>query len=130
MDHKNERGIRTPHDLIQQVCALDGHVGARLANDMAAFSPKLVVNQVRSKDDITLGFSMRSSCSKYFGITVGYAGFIEHDDCVWQAGKRRRPLLLEYPFSNAARALAKISNNLLRQEQMTLDYLMDAAVRR
>lgn len=130
MDHKNERGIRTPHDLIQQVCALDAHVGARLANDMAAFSPKLVVNQVRSKDDITLGFSMRSSCSKYFGITVGYVGFVEHDDCVWQASKRRRPLLLEYPFSNAARALAKISDNLLRQEQMTLDYLMDAAVRR
>src|SRR6185503_7870813 len=85
MDQKNQLGIKTPHDLIDQVALMDERTGKYLKEAMYNFRPKLVVNQVRSKDDITLGFSMRSSCSKYFGISLEYLGYIEYDDCVWQA---------------------------------------------
>ncbi len=120
MDQKNERGIRTPHDLIGQVVAIDPSVGARLQQSMESFAPKLVVNQVRSNDDITLGFSMRSSCSKYFGIKLEYLGYVEFDDCVWQATKKKRPLLLEYPYSASARCLHRVANNLVKREQVSL----------
>lgn len=124
MDQKNERGIRTPHDLIQQVGMLNPVVGGRLLEAMSTFTPKLVVNQVRSKDDISLGFSMRSSCSKYFGIQVEYLGYIEHDDCVWQSTKKKRALMSEYPYSGAARCLERVTHNLLKQEQLNYDFLV------
>ncbi len=121
MDQKNERGIRTPHDLIEQAAMIDGDVGRRLQQEMYSFKPKLVVNQVRSPDDMALGFSMRSSCSKYFGISVEYLGYIDYDDCVWQATKKKRPLMIEFPYASSARCLEKIVFNLLKQEQLSLN---------
>jgi flagellar biosynthesis protein FlhG len=91
---------------------------------MSSFTPKLIVNQVRAKDDIALGFSMRSSCSKYFGIQVEYLGYIEYDDYVWQATKKKRALLLEYPYSGSARCLEKVTHNLLKQEQLGFDLMI------
>ncbi len=129
MDQKNERGIRTPYDLIEQVARIDTGAGEQLKKELFGLRPKLVVNQVRSKDDITLGFSMRSSCSKYFGIGVEYLGYIEYDDHVWQAAKKRRPLLTEYPMSSAARGIEAVATNLLNEGQLTMDFLVDRALR-
>jgi flagellar biosynthesis protein FlhG len=123
MDQKNERGIRTPHDLIEYVASIDESVGAKLTEEMYAFKPKLVVNEVRSKDDVALGFSMRSSCSKYFGIQVEYLGFVEFDNNVWQCSKRKRPLMLDYPHSSAAKCIERIGQNLLRKEQISFDFI-------
>jgi flagellar biosynthesis protein FlhG len=124
MDQKNQRGIKTPHDLIDQVVLMDERTGNYLKEAMYNFRPKLVVNQVRSKDDITLGFSMRSSCSKYFGISLEYIGYIEYDDCVWQATKKKKPLLVEYPYSGSARCVERVTHHLLKREQLTFDFLL------
>ncbi|HEX9758988.1 MAG TPA: AAA family ATPase [Nitrospiria bacterium] len=124
MDQKNERGIKTPHDLIDQVTCIDETVGRKLQQEMYSFKPKMVVNQVRSPDDMALGFSMRSSCSKYFGIGVEYLGYIDYDDCVWQATKRKRPLMTEFPYATSARCLEKIVINLLKQEQLTFESII------
>jgi flagellar biosynthesis protein FlhG len=127
MDQKNEYGIKTPYDLIEQVVRMDDAVGERLKQEIYTLRPKLVVNQVRSKDDITLGFSMRSSCTKYFGITVEYVGYVEYDDHVWQASKHRRPMLSEYPNCSSARGINNVATHLLKHEQLTIDYLVDTA---
>jgi len=124
MDQKNQLAIRTPHDLIDQVSLINSSVGGRLKEAMVRFTPKLIVNQVRTKDDIALGFSMRSSCSKYFGIQVEYPGYIEYDDSVWQSTKKKRPLLLEFPYSLSARCLERVTYNLLKQEQLNFDLVI------
>ena len=124
MDEKNERGIRTPHDLIEQVCSIDEKGGQKLKEAVFSFQPKLIVNMVRSKDDMTLGFSMRSSCSKYFGIKIDYVGYIEYDDHVWKATKKKRPLLLEYPYSSSARCLERTVLNLMKKEELKYDLIL------
>jgi flagellar biosynthesis protein FlhG len=124
MDQKNELGIRTPFDLIEQVEKIDFLIGKKLKEQLYDFKPKIIVNQVRCKDDITLGFSMRSSCSKYFGIQVEYVGYIEYDDMVWKATKSSRPLMLEFPYSKSAQEINKITFNLLKKEQLSFDFLV------
>lgn len=121
MDQKNELGIKTPHDLIDQVRKMDDMMGAQLESQVYAFRPKLVVNQIRSRDDIALGFSMRSSCSRYFGISIEYSGAIEYDDAVRQSARRRRPVMLDYPHCNAARGVGNVAANLLNRRQMDLN---------
>ncbi|MBI3802639.1 MAG: AAA family ATPase [Nitrospirae bacterium] len=125
MDEKNERGIRTPHDLIDHVASINEKAGQKLKEAVYTFAPKIVVNQVRSKDDMTLGFSMRSSCGKYFGIKVDYVGYVEYDDHVWQATKKKRPLLLEYPNSSAARCLERTVLNLIKKEELKLNSIVN-----
>jgi flagellar biosynthesis protein FlhG len=124
MDEKNERGIRTPHDLIDHIASINEKAGQKLKETVYSFTPKLIVNQVRSKDDMTLGFSMRSSCAKYFGIKVDYVGYIEYDDHVWQATKKKRPLVLEYPSSNAARSIERAVSNLIKKEELKFDLIL------
>jgi flagellar biosynthesis protein FlhG len=110
--------------LIDYIDSLDVKIGKRLKETIYSFSPKLIVNQVRSKDDITLGFSMRSSCLKYFGIKVDYVGSIEYDDHVWRATKKKRPLLLEYPSSLAARSVERSVTNLIDKKELNFDLIL------
>ncbi len=67
---------------------------------------------------------MRSSCSKYFGINIEYLGYVDYDDAVWQATKKKRPLYLEYPFATSSLCIEKITHNLLKQEQLNFDLLI------
>jgi flagellar biosynthesis protein FlhG len=121
MDQKNQRGIKTPHDLIEQIGQIDDHLGRKLQREIYSLSPKIIVNQVRSPDDMALGFSMRGCCSQYFGINVEYLGYIDYDNCVWQANKINRPLVTESPYASSSRCIEKISHNLLKKEQLTLN---------
>jgi len=126
MDQKNELGIKTPNDLIEQIRKMDGAVGSHLQAQMHQFRPKLVVNQIRSRDDIALGFSMRSSCSRYFGITIEYLGAIEFDDAVRQAARRRRPVMLDYPRSDAAKGIKSVASHLLKGSQMNVSGFLNS----
>jgi flagellar biosynthesis protein FlhG len=116
-------GIRTPYDLIERVKLMEREVGEILELEVMKFRPKLIVNQVRTKNDIQIGFSMKSACQKYFGIDVEYLGYVEYDDCVWQSIRSKRPLMIEYPFSRPSRCIERIVHNLLRKEQLTLSML-------
>ena len=124
MDQKNRLGLRTPYDLVSHMTKLDAKLGQQLVNSLSAIRPKIVVNQVRTQDDIALGFSMRSSCSKYFGIEVEYLGYIEYDDTVRLSSRHKRPLMIEYPHSSAARCVENISQNLLKKEQLNFELIL------
>ena len=80
---------------------------------IARFKPHLIMNLVRSSEEVRLGFSVRSVCRKYFGIDVDYVGYVNYDDCAWQSVRERRPLVLAYPQSDGARYLRRIAKKLL-----------------
>ena len=50
-----------------------------LSSEVETFRPNLILNQVRTKKDIEIGFSVRSACKKYFGIQLHYLGYIVYD---------------------------------------------------
>src|SRR5512141_2278940 len=56
MDQKNTIGIRTPFDLIESVKSMEQEVGEVLEMEVLKFRPKLIVNQVRTKNDVQIGF--------------------------------------------------------------------------
>ncbi len=119
MRENNGCGLRTPRDLIERVSQMSSDIGIKLKEAVYAFRPKLIVNQVRCKDDITLGRSMRSACLRYYGISVEYIGYIEYDDAVWQATKKCRPLWLESPYCRTAEFLKHVLDNLLKKTEFT-----------
>lgn len=113
MDQHNERGIRTPLDLLREVQAVDPVEGERFVAAMRAFRPRLVVNGVRSVDEIKLGFSVKSVCHKYFGIDVDYLGYVNHDEAVRKSVMARRPLVTLSPANDAAVYVDRIARKLL-----------------
>jgi flagellar biosynthesis protein FlhG len=113
MDQRNERGIRSPGDLLREIETLDPGEGARFAETMRCFRPRLVVNDVRTADEIKLGFSVRSVCRTYFGIDADYLGYVNHDAAVRESVVARRPLVDVHPGCDAAVYLRRIARKLI-----------------
>lgn len=115
MDQHNERGIRTPLDLLREIEASDPDEGRRFIETMRAFRPQLVINDVRSAEDVKLGFAIRSICRKYFGIDCEYLGYVNHDDKARASVRARRPLVDEFPTSDAAIYVTRIARKLVAE---------------
>ena len=114
MDERNERGIRTPLDLLREIQAIDSTEGHRFVQTMRAFRPRIVINEVRTADDIKLGFSVRSVCRKYFGLEAEYMGYVNHDKNARRSVRGRRPLIEVAPRSDAAIYINRIAHKLAR----------------
>ena len=114
MDQRNERGIRTPMDLLREVGRLDAAEAQRFRSFLEEFRPQLILNQVRSSEEVKLGFSVRSVSRKFFGIDMEYTGYINYDDFVWRSIKERRPLVVAYPRSDGALYIRQIAKKMLR----------------
>jgi flagellar biosynthesis protein FlhG len=112
MDQKNELGIQNPHDLIKAVGQINEEEANRMIEEAKTFHPNLILNQVRSKKDIEIGFSIRSACLKYFGIQLHYLGYVVYDQDVSHSIRKRRPLVLENSRSKAAQCVMEIASKL------------------
>ena len=113
MNQRVENGIHTPADLVNQIEILDPIVGQKIRAEMMQFSPKLIINMVRSQTDIELGYAVSSVCRKYFGIDTELLGYIEYDNLVWQSVRKKTPLLVEFPNSKLVSNFNKIFKRLL-----------------
>jgi flagellar biosynthesis protein FlhG len=112
MDQGNERGIRTPLDLLREIEAVDSAEGARFVETMRAFRPRLIVNGVRTAEDVKLGFAVVSVCRKYFGIEAEYLGYVNNDEAVRRSIALRRPVVELESGSDAAIYLQRIARKL------------------
>ncbi len=113
MDGRNKLGIRSPADLLGYVVRVNPAVGAELNRLIADFRLNIILNQVRTRTDIELGHSIKSVCHKYFGIHAEYLGYIDHDNAVWQALRKKRPLVIEHPYSSIVGQFLGMTKNLL-----------------
>ncbi|MDZ4662636.1 MAG: P-loop NTPase [Pseudomonadota bacterium] len=116
MDQKNNLGIRTPADLIKYIKKSNPLSGQRLERAVQEFNIDILVNQIRTRADVDLGNSVASVCSKYFGIESNYVGYLDHDNAVWQALRKRRPVITEYPYSRLVAQFLNIAKNLVHRQ--------------
>jgi flagellar biosynthesis protein FlhG len=122
MDRKNEAGIRTPFELLKEVRRINEEDGLKIVEEAARFHPNLILNQVRTKKDIEIGFSIRSACQKYFGIQLHYLGYIVYDQEVGNSVRKRRPLVIENCRSKAAQCITEIASRLANSHRMSTGF--------
>jgi flagellar biosynthesis protein FlhG len=113
MDQRNQRGIRTPLDLLHEVESMDPGEGKRFVATMRQFRPRILINEVVTAEDVKLGFAVRSVCRKFFGIEAEYIGYINRDAVVHESVLRRRLVLDEHPASDAAIYLHRVARKLV-----------------
>ena len=117
-DQRNNMGIQNPHELFEAVRQISEEDAGKIAEEIRFFRPNLILNQVRTKEDIEIGFSIRSACRKYFDIELHYLGYVVYDQDVSFSIRKRRPLVLENPGSRAAQCVAEIALKLAKGQQM------------
>lgn len=124
-DRAVEGGIPAPLDLYlaagaQAVIDTLPPVGpdkqTALLQEIRAFRPKIIVNQARAKPDMDLGPALAAAARRRLGIPVDYLGHLEHDDAVWLAVRKRRPLVVDQPESRVAKGIERVTRRLLALE--------------
>jgi flagellar biosynthesis protein FlhG len=115
MDAKNPNGIKSPSDLFKEVNKVNPDAGRKLKEEIEKFKPKLLLNQARTQTDVDIGFSVKTVCKKYFGIEMDYVGYLDYDSAVWQAVRRKRPLVTEFPNSRLVSSVDRIVQYLLKR---------------
>ena len=113
MDQRNERGIRTPLDLLREIEATDTAEARRFVETMRVFRPRLIVNGVRTAEDVKLGFAVSSVCKKYFGVEAEYIGYVNYDDEARQSVSARRPIVDLRQDADVSIYLQRIARKLL-----------------
>ena len=113
MDQRNERGIRNPIDLLREIESIDPEEGSRFVETVRGFSPRIIVNSVRTAEDVKLGFAVCSVCRKYFGIQAEYLGYVNHDEAARRSVSARRPVVEGEAGSDAAIYLQRIARKLV-----------------
>lgn len=112
MAHQEENHIRIPADLLNAILKADPQQGAKLREIMNALSFEIVMNQTQGAKDVQLGRSIEAVCRKYFGLHVSTLGHIDHDNAVWRALRKRRPLTLEFPSSALYSQILAVARDL------------------
>ena len=117
MDQRNERGIRTPLDLLREIESVDSEEAERFVQTMRRFRPRIVVNQVRTAEDVRLGFAVCSVCRKHFGFEPEYLGYVNYDDAARKSVSARTPVVDFESNSDASIYLQRIARKLVVTEQ-------------
>lgn len=123
MDSKNNAGIKSPSDLFRAVNNVSPEAGMRMKREIERFQPKLVMNQTRTQADVDIGLNVKSVCKRYFGIDLDYVGYLDYDSAVWQAVRRKRPLMLEFPNSKLVTSVDRITQYVLKRYGTTRNTL-------
>jgi flagellar biosynthesis protein FlhG len=115
-DTKNSLGVRSPSDLKEIISRLDPIAGEVFERELSKIKPNIVVNQVRTSQDIEIGKSICGVCRRYFGINARYAGYIDYENSVWKAVRMKRPAVAEFPKSILAARISRLTKALLGEE--------------
>jgi MinD-like ATPase involved in chromosome partitioning or flagellar assembly len=122
VDPKNEEGIKSPLDLLARVETLDAESAEQLRREVGSFQPRFVVNEVRDVSDVGIGHQLVAACARHLGLRATYAGFVHHDDAVWQAVRRRRLFMADAPTSRAAEEIRQLTRGLVKGESLGAGY--------
>lgn len=105
--------IKTVYDLLKEVNKIDPECAEKLIQEIGSFRPRLIMNQIRTKDDILIGDSIKDLSKKFLGVNLNYIGYVNYDERLKIAAKKRLLLFSEFPNCGAAICIRNIVDRLL-----------------
>ena len=119
-ERREEYNIKSLRELMDCIRDNFSYVGDIIDKELSDFKLYLILNKIRSSDDILIGSSMKSIFMKYLGVDTKFVGFVEYDDSVWRSIRERRPFMLNYSSSRSAKEIEVFTENLLQGKEIKL----------
>jgi flagellar biosynthesis protein FlhG len=102
--------VRSARELIALVQEIDPPAGKLLEERALAFTPTLILNQVRTAEQRRIGSQLVANCRERLGVLVEFAGVLDADPNVPVAVAQQQPAFQAFPhcaFSKQIEALAQ-----------------------
>jgi len=113
-DRRQSYGIANLKELIDYLKESFSYIGTILDHELSSFRIYIVLNMVRSNQDVELGASIKSVMMKYLGIPIHYSGYVEYSDAVWKSVRERKPFMLNYLATGCAKQIETLTENLIK----------------
>jgi flagellar biosynthesis protein FlhG len=108
--------VHSAGELIALVREVDPPAAKLLDECAQAFTPMLLVNQLRTEEHRSLGPQLVATCRERLGVPIELAGFLDADPNVPAAVAQRKPVLQAFPGCDFSRRIEALARRLLREE--------------
>jgi flagellar biosynthesis protein FlhG len=116
LDIHTKSPVNSPASLAATVKKTQPEIGQVLEDVLQAFDFKLLMNQTRKQDSVSLGIHMCQVCEKHLGLQIEFLGNIRFDDRVHNAVCQMVPFVDKYPYTQTLLDLRAICQKMLRPE--------------
>ncbi|MGD8368347.1 MAG: AAA family ATPase [Desulfobacterales bacterium] len=116
--NRQKLGIGSVRQLAEHLQSRSQEAGKIVASAIRELRFNIVVNKIRRRQDIKVGYAVKSICSKYFGLMAAYSGYIEYDELVSWCINKRRPYLQSHSGSRCSGQLEAVAENLVQGRAM------------
>jgi flagellar biosynthesis protein FlhG len=106
--------------LVDYLKGLSDPIKDTIDQELSNFGVHLILNMTRTNQQVSIGNSVKSVCSKYLGFNTHYAGYVEYDNSISRAVNRRQPYMLNYSASRCAKEIERLTENLLEEKQVRM----------
>ncbi len=106
-------GLPPPYEVLRDLERRDRALYTLAEGELRRMRFGHVVTGVRHRADMELSTWMSSIVFAHYGMSLEDFGTIEHDDTVWTATRKQRPLLIENPAGKASRQLERLARRIL-----------------
>lgn len=118
LGNKAAHNIKNPAELIQALVKREPVLGMKLKSIMDGLNYEIVLNQGRTRQELDLGHSLTSVCTKYFGFPCEFLASLEYDNAVWQSLRQRNHLLMSNRQSHLYAQLMVLARKLVKTHQL------------
>jgi flagellar biosynthesis protein FlhG len=116
--NRGENNVKNFKQLIDHLTGISESIRQIITEELSRFTIYIILNQIRTSEDVMIGNSVKSICIKYFGLNAQYIGYIEHDDFISRCINKRRAFMETYPTSRCAKEIERLTENLLEGRQL------------
>jgi len=102
--------ISRPEYLLKILKEIDPEKGDTIERILQAFQFKLVLNQVRKRDNPRVGILMSKIVEKHLGLKIQFIGNVGFDERVHDELCRKGPFIDKYPYSQVTVDLRGVTN--------------------
>jgi len=89
-----------------------------IEKELEIFQVNLILNKIRTAQEIELGSTVKSFLIKYLGIKAKYVGFIEYNDSIWKSTRKRQVLLQIHPRSRIFKEIRTSAENIVLDSEL------------
>jgi len=114
---RKSRGIQNLRQFIDYLKTISIEIERIVDFELESFEVHIILNKVKTGQEITVGNSIKSICKKYFNLNARYAGYIEYDDFVSRCINKRQPYMQAYPASRCTKEIGSITESILTGRQ-------------
>jgi flagellar biosynthesis protein FlhG len=116
--NRGENNVKNFKQFIDHLTGMSESIRQIIAEELSRLTIYIILNQIRTSEDVMIGNSVKSICIKYFGLNAQYIGYVEHDDFISRCINKRLAFMETYPTSRCAKEIERLTENLLEGRQL------------